>query len=553
MQCSNCGNALARAGAFCTKCGTQSQVMPNPVAMPSTGVAPKARKSKVPLLVVVCVVVIAALGGGVFFFLGDAIMGNYVDRVIAALENHDYTEAANLFNANRLGMDMNSLEDALMRRLDDLRNEFINETISYIAAATELETIGNFGLRRLEHQIEEVGRFIELLNDSRVAFSAANSLYERGDFIGAIDNFRLVSMDDDNFYFARDGINRAIEAYRVNALERAAGYAENGNLRQAVFVLDNALAVVGNDPELLERREIYSRQDISERIEAALALATAGDVSSAINELILLEMQNPGNTEVARALESVEISHVALIIERVNAYALANRFADATRELNDGLSLHPNNPALLTAVDELQARELDSYFARVNVLVANEQFSDAINLLENSRIADNNLVVQRIEEIEMMMPIPLLFAAPYFDKSPNAGSEAWTGIWFGDTAVMGAQEFSNPLNFRRSLGSAATQFTLHNLNDEFRVLRGYMGRADGTRMDNVTVRFLGDGIVLESFSLRAADIPMSFSVVVEGVQQLRIEVVFQADYFGNRRSNNHGSSTRYIIQGYLQR
>ena len=78
-----------------------------------------------------------------------------------------------------------------------------------------------------------------------------------------------------------------------------------------------------------------------------------------------------------------------------------------------------------------------------------------------------------------------------------------------------------------------------------------MGRADGSRMVDVTVRFLGDGTVLESFNLRSTDMPIPFLAYVEGVQQLRIEVIFPAN--SGTWGTGHASSIRYIIQGYLTR
>ena len=144
--------------------------------------------------------------------------------------------------------------------------------------------------------------------------------------------------------------------------------------------------------------------------------------------------------------------------------------------------------------------------------------------------------------------VPLREAAPFFDRNPNADSTQGTGIWFDDTVTMGGTTYNNPLNFRRSITSGATQFTLHNLHGEFRTLSGYMGRVDGTRMENVTVRILGDGRVLQTYELRATDMPISFSVSVMGVQQLRIEIIFPA----NSNRFTVAGSTRYAVVAFLE-
>jgi len=147
---------------------------------------------------------------------------------------------------------------------------------------------------------------------------------------------------------------------------------------------------------------------------------------------------------------------------------------------------------------------------------------------------------------------PLRHAASYFDKNPNADWNSWNGIWFYDTVTMSGVTYNNPLNFRRTGGGAATQFTLHNLNGQYRTFSGQMGRVDGSIMHNATVNIIGDGRNLQSFHLNATEMPTSFSVFVEGVQQLRIEVEFPADWSGSRRGNRVESAARYAIVGYLE-
>ena len=75
-------------------------------------------------------------------------------------------------------------------------------------------------------------------------------------------------------------------------------------------------------------------------------------------------------------------------------------------------------------------------------------------------------------------------------------------------------------------------------------------------MDNATIRILGDGNVLGTFALQATAMPISFSVSVEGVQQLRIEVSFpsaEGQWGANLRGGSADRASRYIIQGFLER
>lgn len=553
------------------------------------------------IIIVTCVFVLAIIPAGGYFAWSSLGPGNPVNQIVAAFAEHNPNEAIAIFDENRHDMDMDALESALSQRLDNLRAEFIAETIGYNMALLEINTIRNWRLWRLDNQIGEVEGFVDALNNSRVAFQVAQTHYDSGNFIGAIDNFRLVSMEDSNYNEARSGLTRAIEGYRINALVRAASYAGQGNYRQAIFILDNALDIVGNEAELASQREAYVRRDITARIDVAQALASANNFTGAMNDLRLIEVEHPDDAEVTRAIASVGNGHVTFIVGLANNFVTENRFNEAIRELDEGLRLHPNNTTLTTtrnnieathvasivsqaneyvlgerfeaaiilindwlriyrgnttlanALNEAQTQEIDLLLSQADALVADRQHTAAILLLQNSRISNNYRVTAMATAINALLPIPLRHAAPFFDRNPNAGHEQWTGIWFYETGNMGGREVEHPLNFRTNIRTATTQFTLHNLNSQFRVFSGYMGRADGSRMDNVTVRILGDGDVLGTFALQATDMPIPFIMSVEGVQQLRIEVSFPEVTWNNNRGNSAANTTRYIIQGYLER
>jgi len=629
MLCKKCGQNLEGVvGEFCLKCRTDIVRLPeakesdfsptevdfdssatfseishsitgNPNSASQQTLAPlqdeyfnEKKSSKLPVMIVACVILVAIIIGVVYAW--NRSPDNLVNQIVAAFADHNPGEAIDIFNANRDDIDMDALENALSQRLDDLRDEFRNEGIGYNRAMIEINAIRRFGLWRLDNQVAEAEQFIDSLNNSRVAFQVAETLYGHGDFLGAIENFELVLPEDANYNNALNGLNRAIEGFRADASDRAASYADRGEYGQAIFILDNALTLFGNEAQLAGQRESYARQDISARVASAQLLANAGNFIGAMNDLRLLEAEHSGNAEVARAIASVENNHITFIVGQADTFAADNRFADAIRELNeglwsypdnvtltaarnnievahvadilsqasehianeqfeaavnllnDGLRTYPGNAILTNALNETQTREIDILLAQAGAMVAEREFTEAINLLQNSRHSNNSRVLEKIAEINALLPVPLRYAAPFFDRNPNADYPQWAAVWFSDTGNTGGRQITNPLNFRNS--GTTTSFTLHNLNNEFRVFSGYMGRADGTPMVNATVNILGDGNVLGTFHLRATDMPIPFSLSVEGVEQFRIEVDFPStDHLGS------GFLVHYIIQGFLER
>jgi len=134
---------------------------------------------------------------------------------------------------------------------------------------------------------------------------------------------------------------------------------------------------------------------------------------------------------------------------------------------------------------------------------------------------------------------PLQTAAPFFD-SGRTGSHISRDTRGGDIQTpntrdsiqMGGADFYNAIVYRSSQQAPAGSrvengvFTLHNLNRQYSVFSGYMGRVDGSSMYDATIEIRGDGRLIETFHLRATDMPIPFSVSVRDISQLRIDVVF---------------------------
>jgi len=161
----------------------------------------------------------------------------------------------------------------------------------------------------------------------------------------------------------------------------------------------------------------------------------------------------------------------------------------------------------------------------------------------NMAIVGNRFVGQRR---------PLNQAAPHFDVGGLHSVPGFGGIsvWVAESVDMSGMGYQNPLIFGTSLSHNAriglhSPFTLHNLNGQFRMLTGYVGRVDGTSMYDATINFYGDGVLIHSYSLSGADMPTPISVFVEDVRQLRIQVVFANHTRGTR-------SVHYALVAYLE-
>jgi hypothetical protein len=131
--------------------------------------------------------------------------------------------------------------------------------------------------------------------------------------------------------------------------------------------------------------------------------------------------------------------------------------------------------------------------------------------------------------------------APFHDSS--GGEVRVANV---NSVAMGGTSFQNAVRYTFSnRGNSRTAFSLHNLNGQYRMFTGHMGRVDGSLMRDATVRILGDGNVLQTFEIRGGELPIEFSVFVEGIRLLRIEVTTTEQF---------GSSTMptFAIVGFVE-
>jgi hypothetical protein len=131
---------------------------------------------------------------------------------------------------------------------------------------------------------------------------------------------------------------------------------------------------------------------------------------------------------------------------------------------------------------------------------------------------------------------PLTVAAPLFDSGGRFNYRVNTV----ESTTMGGTAYSNAVTYFSGGQGGVTVFSLHNLNGQYRMLTGNVGRVDGSHISNATMNIIGDGRVLATHELRGQDLPTELTVFVEDVHHLRIEFIFA------------GYNTTYAIAAFLE-
>ena len=415
MFCGNCGAKYQKEGKFCPSCGSanvnqvetnqgeippvpnsQGEVTPtvnnqgtvpptrnshgailpevnNQGSVPSSAAPNKKKKGgKKWILIPIILLVLGAIAVGVFLLnpgdvipnipiFPDLVEEDSIDDIMSALEYEEFQEAL------RLAWDIDAsnqeeLEERLRERLDVIVALFLSEEMSHSIALMELDTIEQMGFRGLSSAIAETRQFVDNINASRTAFNTAENLYQQGDFIPAMEYYRLVILEDPNYAAAQAGMERALAGYRSQVQAEADGYIADGNYERAIQVFNNALQIVEGDPVLTEGLSLTRQSHVNTNIAEASRLMGEGEYLQAERVIRDALQMNPENAELLQKQEAILEGYVTATLAEANALLDGGDYAGAVAVIDGALGHVSGN-------ERLTQRRLDIRDSYVSVAI----------------------------------------------------------------------------------------------------------------------------------------------------------------------------------------
>jgi len=281
-------------------------------------------------------------------------LGDWVGDVIYALEAGDHERALEI----AVNISDDALTEGLGERLDTLEYEFFNETIEYSVIMMELNTIERMDVSILNQRVASTRDIISRLNESRIAFNAAESLFEQGSYEAAIVQYMLVIQNDPNYNRALTGLRIATDALRNEALTSAENYSVDGEYEMAINVLSKALLVIENDSELTQQLDVYkisfdnaNRQRI---LDTAANYVDDNEWSRAISFLnnVLQDILNDAIVE--ERLRSYKQDYVIHATSQADRLVRQGSYDDAIFILSNVLYTLPGNAQIIEQISRVE-------------------------------------------------------------------------------------------------------------------------------------------------------------------------------------------------------
>lgn len=248
MNCRKCNAELAEGSLFCNQCGTRTK------ASESAGV----RGSRKRWIVGGSVAVALVLAGIAFFLLSK---DSPVEQYKKAIAGSRYEEA-NVIYEDEIQGDLNdemAVDAFIQADMDEIGQAFADGSLDYNGAILKLDMLGKTGL--LKKELGTVRADIDRLNDSRIAFQTGQAFLADKRWKEALAELGKVSdRDSDNFAKARNLIQTTSAEYKTEALKRSETLANELKYEEAIAALNEGLAVLSKDADLLSKKTVYEKQ-----------------------------------------------------------------------------------------------------------------------------------------------------------------------------------------------------------------------------------------------------------------------------------------------------
>lgn len=231
------------------------------------------------------------------------------------------------------------------------REQFINESISYEAARSTIQSFISSGLATNgSGEADAVLNEVESLNSSREAFASAQAYFSAEDYPNAISEYGKVIEADANYETASQQIATAKELYKQQILSDTENVSGRDECREAIDRVNEALEILGDDKEMAQRVDELSKTYAEIVKKEAFADADKairnGDYESAIMTIrdSLPYCQN--DKEYVNYWNSLQADYVSSIESTAAAFIEKGDYQGALNMLSRASSLLPENTGL---------------------------------------------------------------------------------------------------------------------------------------------------------------------------------------------------------------
>ncbi|MBQ8028600.1 MAG: NPCBM/NEW2 domain-containing protein [Clostridia bacterium] len=497
MYCQNCGNVLEENDKFCDLCGhsvkkestgdnskketpVYSQAPINNGSIPSTEKKGRGKKVAVLLAVIsIAVVVIAAIIAVLYFSSTE-----YQIKTNINYGNIEY--AAQLYNEKSSSekIDTENVEETVFEKLEKIKKDFTENNIDYTSAKTQSEAIQRFSSQNIEAKAQEALQYIEDLNTSRISFSSAQKYAENKNYKDAIDRYKNVIEADENYEAAQEEIIKLIKLYKEDILENAETLEKEGEVLEAIELLEEASKIAGNDEDIANKKEALKSKHYKSIEEDLDKIIKEEKYSEGLEYFEEKNLKTGMSDGIDKRLDEIQKGAVKEVISKANSLVKEKKYSEAIVLINEFLE----------------------YKKSLNLTAYDDELKDKISDIENrkpTKLTDMHLIDSNGVEYS---------EGAFVDSFGNVYDGHLHYDWVGNNE----------------------KYSIYNIKEEYSTFTGSISACQHTGSDEqmVILIYVDNELRYTSKQFGKTTEKFDFSVNVKGGKQLKIEAKLTSGYCG---------------------
>ena len=374
----------------------------------------------------------------------------------------------------------NTYNEILNQRCDAIKTAFDSGEMDYSTATEELmalETLDLYGTNP-EKYTDSTLALVENKQAQLTEYNDAMEMYESGDLEGAIERLSSIDEESPKYAEAQEKYAAAVEAYRSDVVQNVNDFIERNDFSQAIILLKHALRILDGDEELTGMLESCEERYAEDVRYEAMTRST---------ELI-------ADKEYAQALKVL---------------------AEALDKLGQDLMLQ-------SAYDDCVSVYVKDVVAKVDQLMQDKAFSDAIGLVNKALqvLPDNSILLAKKAEIEDKKPVPIstLRLIDSYDWSVNEYEPVdifgnlhmseYTCVLYNSNSMFGTTGTSNYAEYR-SYG-------------EYSILTGTISPYQ--YIEGAIFRIYLDDVMVEWYEIGKKTDPIHFEIDISNADYIRFDI-----------------------------
>lgn len=223
--------------------------------------------------VFVSIILMVVIVGGFFY----AQQNMPVKKVLKAIQNKNFTYAVEVYEKNIQNNSKQEalFEDELKKILEEKKKGFINEKILYEEVREFLKIVKMFDIENVNLICENILEYVDKIDLSRKFYREAEEKFLEENYADAIKKYDKVDLEDSYYEKAKERQEEAIRLYKEKILSESEKNVQKEDYESALIIIENALELLSDDAELIEKRNLYESRHKEKIVQETLSVAEA--------------------------------------------------------------------------------------------------------------------------------------------------------------------------------------------------------------------------------------------------------------------------------------